>query len=163
MGRRIMIQRERRVIEMKFEILLENFRWKCAFRSRRKSKAPTFDSCRDRKVLTRIFVGRDLGSHRMQPFVAVSMRKVPVGIDQVLNWIGANTRQCFVNSRSRCSNASVDEKFAVAPRQHGDISARALEHTDVTAQLRNSNLRAGSRVSDGKDRTFGGGEQSARH
>src|SRR4030095_14422224 len=158
MGRRIMIKRKRRAIEMKFDILLENFRWKCAFRSRRKTKVPTFDSCRDRKVFARIFVGGDLSSHRMQPFVAVSMIKVPVGIDQVLNRIGANTCQCFVNSRSRRINTSIDEKFPIAAGEHGNISTRTFKNADVAAQLRNGNLRAGSRVSNGNDRTFGGGD-----
>jgi hypothetical protein len=99
----------------------------------------------------------------MQPFVAVSMIKVPVGVDQVLNRIGANTRQCFVNSKSRCGNACVDEKFAVAARQHGDISARALEHTDVTAQLGYIDLRGSGGIANDDDGTFTVGEHSARH
>ena len=65
---------------------VENFRWKCAS-ARRKGEVPIFDSRRDGKVFPRIFVRGDFSAHRMQPFVAVSVIEVPMGIDQVLDRI----------------------------------------------------------------------------
>src|SRR6266436_2028064 len=89
----IVFERERRAVEIKFEILLKNFRWKCAFWSRRKRKVPTFDARRDGKMFARILVRSDLSTDGVQPFVAVSVIKMPVGIDQMLDRIAAKTLQ----------------------------------------------------------------------
>jgi hypothetical protein len=84
-------------------------------------------------------------------------------VNQVSNWIGAEGIERIGDPSSGAWDTCIDEKFSIAAGEHGNISAGTFKNADVAAQLRNSNLRAGSRVSNGNDWTFGGGEQSARH
>jgi hypothetical protein len=64
------------------------------------------------------------------------MVKVPVRIDQMSDWIPAETISDLQESRARDSDSGVDEHLAIATGQDGDVAARTLEDADVTAAIR---------------------------
>jgi hypothetical protein len=114
-------------------------------------------------MFPRVLVCGYFRADRMKPFVTVSVIEVPMRVNQVSNWIAAEGIERIGDPSSGGRDTGIDEKFSVAAGEHGNISARTFKNADIATQLRNSNLRAGSRVSNGNDWTFGGGEQSARH
>ena len=114
-------------------------------------------------MFARVLVCGDFRADRMQPFVAVGVIEVPMRVNQVLDRIAAEGIERIGDPSSGAWDTGIDEKFSIAAGEHCNISARTFKNADIAAQLRNSNLRAGSSVSNGNDRTFGGGEQSARH
>ena len=98
----------------------------------------------------------------MKPFVAVGVIEMPMRIDQMLNRIALRLASASVIAVVT-QYAGIDKKFSVAAGEHGNISTRTFKHTDIATKLRNSNLGGGRRVSNGNDRTFGGGAIAARH
>jgi hypothetical protein len=114
-------------------------------------------------MFPRVLVCGYFRAARMKPFVTVGVIEVPMGVNQVLDRIGAEGIERIGDPSSGAWDTGIDEKFPIAAGEHGNISAGTFKNADVAAQLRNSNLRAGSRVSNGNDWTFGRGEQSARH
>jgi hypothetical protein len=66
--------------------------WKGGFGRGREGEVPIFNSSRDGKMLPRIFMRGDLGANGMKPFVSVRMIEMPMGIDQMLDRIVAETR-----------------------------------------------------------------------
>ena len=70
----------------------------------------------------------------MQPFVAVGMIEMPVGVDQMRNGLGAEFCQRPGNLRPRHTDAGIDQHFAIAAVEDGNISPGALKYADVVPQ-----------------------------
>src|SRR5215472_2561115 len=99
----------------------------------------------------------------MQPLVSVSVIEVPVRVDQMFDWIVAQTRQRFSDPRLGARYPSIHENLAIGAGEDSNISAGTFEDADVAAQLRNSDLCGLSSIPNGDDGTFRFGEQTARH
>jgi hypothetical protein len=73
---------------------------------------------------------------------------VPVCIDQVRNRIAAQPIGSFQDARAGYGDPGVDEHLAIGACQNGDIAARALEDTDIIAQLVNLYGRCRGAITD---------------
>ena len=82
-------------------------------------------------------MGDDLRACRMQPFIAVGVIEMPMGVDQVLDRIGAEFACGLQDPRTRRGDSSVDEHLAVGTGEDRDVAARALEDADVATKLMN--------------------------
>jgi hypothetical protein len=98
-------------------------------------EVPVLDPLSGHEVLVSVLVGNDCGAFRVQPIVAVRVVEVPVGIDQVCDRIAAELIGGLQYSSARGCYAGVDEHFAVAAGEDGNVAARAFEDADATAQL----------------------------
>lgn len=124
-------------------------------------KFPTFHPDFGGKVLKGVFVSGDLRPFRVQPLVAVGVVEMPVRVDQMLYRFRAEARQRLQDSIPRRRDSGVHEQFAIAPCEHGDIAAGALENADVPAKLRNRNLGVCCCLADGYDGAHLLGEEAA--
>jgi hypothetical protein len=97
----------------------------------------------------------DRGALVVQPFVAVGMIEVPMGIDQMFDRVGAEAVGSFQDARLRGGDAGIDKNLAVGARQHGDIATRAFEDADIAAQLVDLDLRLRGVVADQVDNGAG--------
>jgi hypothetical protein len=59
---------------------------------------------------------------------------MPVRIDEVLNWIGANASESIRDFGTCASKTRVDEELTVPTGKYGDISTSAHENAYVAAQ-----------------------------
>ena len=96
---------------------------------------PVLDPHGRLEMLVRVFMRNDGGALRIQPLVAVGVIEVPVGVDQVGDWIAAEAVDRFEDAAARCGDAGIDKHLAVGARQDGDVAARALDDRDIAAQL----------------------------
>jgi hypothetical protein len=62
------------------------------------------------------------------------MIEVPVSVDKVLNWIGANARKSFVNFRTSTRKSGIDEELTVSAGEDSDISTSTHQNAYVPAQ-----------------------------
>jgi hypothetical protein len=90
----------------------------------------------------------------MQPFIAVRVIKMPVGVDQMSDWLRAYAGERLGNPRARSGDAGVYQKFAIAAGEHGNVAARAIEDSDIAAKFGNRDFGPGRRVANDDDRTF---------
>src|SRR6266550_3505185 len=90
-------------------------------------------------MLARVLVGENGCTGGVQPFVTVSVVKVPVGVDEVLDRIGTNPGESVGDLGVCTRKTSIDEKFSVATGEDGDISAGAHEDADVATQRLDGN------------------------
>jgi hypothetical protein len=116
---------------------------------------PVLDPLDTGKVLAGILLRDDLGSNRMQPFVAVGMVEVPVRVDEVGDWIDAELRQRLGDLGTRYADAGVDEHLAVGAGQNGDVAPGAFEDADIVAQSVRDDRRNGGAVLDQADEAAG--------
>ena len=72
-------------------------------------------------MLARVLVGENGCTGGVQPFVTVSVVKMPVGVDEVLDRIGTNPGESVGDLGACTRKTSVDEKFSVAAWEDGDI------------------------------------------
>src|SRR5215470_15451394 len=70
----------------------------------------------------------------VQPFIPVGMVEVPVSVDKVLDWIGANARESFGNLRTSTCKSGIDEELTVSAGEDSDISTSTHENVYVPAQ-----------------------------
>jgi len=88
-----------------------------------------------------LLVGDNGGPDRVDPGVAVGMVIVPVGIDEMLDRIGADGGEGIGDLRARRRDAGVDEKLALWAGKHSDVATRADKHADIAAELLGRDLR----------------------
>src|SRR5216684_1248184 len=82
-----------------------------------------------------VLVREDRCTGGVQPFVAVSVVKVPVSVDEVLDGIGAERCKRFGDLRTCSGKAGVDEELTVAAGEDGDISAGAQQYAYIAAEF----------------------------
>ena len=109
-----------------------------------------------------LLVGEDGRAFAMQPLIAVGMVEVPMGIDQVLDRVGAEACEGLRDARTRGRNAGIHQKLAVSTGEDSDIAAGAFEHTHVAAQPVDLDRRFGCLGSNQVDEHAGLGEGFAR-
>src|SRR4030095_2841516 len=120
-------QRQRCSVEMECFILRKHFCRQSAGGRWWKCEVPIFNARRFSEMFTRVLVCGYFRAHRMKPFVTVSVIEVPMRVNQVLDRIAAEGIERLGDLSSGAWDPCVDEKFAVAPREHGDLSARDIE------------------------------------
>ena len=99
-------------------------------------------------MLMGVFMGDAGGSFRIQPLIAVRVIEVPVCVDQVRNRIAAQPIRSLQDARAGCRDPGINEHLAIGACQDGDIAARALEDTDIIAQLVNLYGRCRGAITD---------------
>jgi hypothetical protein len=83
-------------------------------------------------MLAGVLMSQNSRPSGVQPFIPIGVVEVPVSIDKVLDWIGANVR--FGNLRTSTSKSGIDEELTVAAREDSDISTSTHENAYVPAQ-----------------------------
>ncbi len=71
----------------------------------------------------------------MEPLVAVRMIEMPVGVNKMCDGLGTEFCQRLGNLRPRHADAGIDQHFAIAAGEDGDVSSRALKYADVVPQF----------------------------
>jgi len=85
-------------------------------------------------MLARVLMGKDLRASRVQPFIPICVVKVPVSVDKVFDWVGANARKSVSNLQTSACKSGIDEKLTVPAGKDRDISASTHENAYVAAQ-----------------------------
>src|SRR5215467_9340549 len=80
-------------------------------------------------------MGENGCASRVQPLVAVGVVEVPMRVDQMLDWVGTDRRECGCDFWARTRISGVDEQFTFPTVKDGNISTRAQEDTDIAAKL----------------------------
>ena len=155
MGGSIIPQLERGAIERQRPVVGHHLGRNCGNRRWRKIEIPVIDPLRRHQVLARVFMREDCRAFAVEPFVSVGMIEVPMGIDQMLDRVGAEAVGGFQDARLRGGDAGIDKNLAVAARQHGDIAAGAFEDADIAAHLVDLDLRLRGIVPDQVDNGTG--------
>src|SRR6266478_4402406 len=99
-------------------------------------------------MLAGVLLSDNLCTCRRQPFVAVAMTELPVGVDEMRDGLGAEFRQRLGNLRPRHTDAGIDQHFAIAAGEDGDVSSRALKYADVVPQFMSDDGRCCGAVLD---------------
>src|SRR5262245_44463554 len=89
-GRRIMLEGNSRPIEFQSLLILKNFSGNCSGGPGRECEVPTVHSRRSGEVLSCIRMSENGRTCGVQPFVAIGVVKVPMRVDQALDWVGAD-------------------------------------------------------------------------
>jgi hypothetical protein len=134
MGRAVIFERDRRTVELQLALVGDDFARNCTARRGQEIIIPVLDALDFRQMSFRVLMGDDPGAGRVQPFVAVGVIEMPVGVDQVRDRLAAERLQRLGELRTRHTDAAVDQDLAVGARQHGDVAARSFEHADIVAQ-----------------------------
>jgi hypothetical protein len=92
-------------------------------------------------------MSKDFGACSMQPFVAVRVVHMPMGIDKVLDRVGVDACEGLRDVGLRDGKTRVDEQLAVLSSKDSDIPTRAHEHADVVAQRFDDDCGGGSGLS----------------
>ena len=87
MRRSVMVEREAGSVKMHRFVLGENLLRKSARRCGRECKIPIGDTLLHRKMFQRVLLCQDLRAFTVQLGIAVRMIKMPMRIDQMLDWI----------------------------------------------------------------------------
>src|SRR5215467_2530136 len=122
---------ERDLLSITFQCALagEHFTGNRAGRRRRKCEVPSFYPCVLRKMLPCVLMGQYCCAGRMQPFISVRVVEVPMRIDKVLDWVGANARKSVGNFRPCAGESGIDQEFTVATGEDRDVASSP--HQDV--------------------------------
>jgi hypothetical protein len=74
-------------------------------------------------------------------------------VDEVRDGVVSETSERLRELRTRYIDSGIDQYFAVGRSQHSNVSARALKHGDVIAQLVRHDGRGGGAALDQTDET----------
>src|SRR5262249_9049309 len=110
---------------------------------RRKCEVPPFYPRIFRKVLAGVLVSQNGCARSVQPFIPIGVVEVPVRVDQVLDWIGANARESVGNLRAGAGKSGIANKLTVATGKHGDIASSAHQNAHVVAESLHCDRGAG--------------------
>jgi hypothetical protein len=112
---------------------------------------PVLDALNFGKIFSGVDVADDLGADRMQPFVAVGMVEVPMGVDQMGDGIGPEVGERLGDLRAGDADTAIDQHLAVRAGEHRDVTAGALEYADIVSQLVGDDRRHRRAVLDHAD------------
>src|SRR5258707_14778077 len=85
-------------------------------------------------MLASVLMGQNGHSFCIQPLIAVRVIEMPVGVDQMSDWIAAEAVGGLQDSRAGCGDPGIDEHLAVGTGKDSDIADGALEEHDVSSQ-----------------------------
>ena len=133
--------------------------------ARRKGKEiviPFFDALNFLQIFAGVLMSNDFGARFVEPGIAVGVIKVPMRIDEVRNRVGSESGKGLGHLRARYADAGIDQHLAIAPGNHGDISAGTFKHTDIAAKRVSVDGRGRSAIFNEADDTSGFSEGLVR-
>jgi hypothetical protein len=76
-------------------------------------------------VFPGIFVSGNSRARGVHPLVAIGVIEMPMGVEQMFDWIGTKTAKRVSNFAARAEVPRINDELAVASRKHGNVSTRA--------------------------------------
>jgi len=89
-GRGVVLEDNSHPIELHNPLVFKNFRRNCSGWRGRKGELPALRSRRVGEVLACVRVRKNGCPRGVHPFVAIGVVKVPMRVDQVLDWVGTD-------------------------------------------------------------------------
>jgi hypothetical protein len=89
-GGGVVLEGSTRPLELHSPLIIKDFSRNCSGWRGRKGEVPALHSRRVGEVLSCVGVSENGCTRGVQPFVAIGVVKVPMRVDQVLDWVGAD-------------------------------------------------------------------------